>query len=48
VARPRRVEGVPVTESPTGTGGQQQAPLLDTGVPQTARIWNYWLGGKDN
>jgi len=37
-----------VTESPTGTGGQQQAPLLDTGVPQTARIWNYWLGGKDN
>jgi hypothetical protein len=21
---------------------------LDTQVPQTARIWNYWLGGKDN
>jgi hypothetical protein len=21
---------------------------LDTSVPQTARIWNYWLGGKDN
>ena len=21
---------------------------LDTTVPQTARIWNYWLGGKDN
>jgi hypothetical protein len=21
---------------------------LDTNVPQTARIWNYWLGGKDN
>ncbi|WP_250006674.1 SAM-dependent methyltransferase [Actinoplanes sp. M2I2] len=21
---------------------------LDTGVPQTARIWNYWLGGTDN
>jgi O-methyltransferase involved in polyketide biosynthesis len=21
---------------------------LNTGVPQTARIWNYWLGGKDN
>ena len=21
---------------------------FDTGVPQTARIWNYWLGGKDN
>jgi hypothetical protein len=24
-----------------------EAPL-DTNVPQTARIWNYWLGGKDN
>jgi O-methyltransferase involved in polyketide biosynthesis len=21
---------------------------LDVGVPHTARIWNYWLGGKDN
>jgi O-methyltransferase involved in polyketide biosynthesis len=21
---------------------------LDNGVPHTARIWNYWLGGKDN
>ncbi|HEX6470545.1 MAG TPA: SAM-dependent methyltransferase [Streptosporangiaceae bacterium] len=21
---------------------------LDTTVPQSARIWNYWLGGKDN
>ena len=27
---------------------QQQAPKLDDTVPQTARIWNYWLGGKDN
>ncbi|GIM94669.1 SAM-dependent methyltransferase [Paractinoplanes toevensis] len=24
------------------------ASELDTNVPQTARIWNYWLGGKDN
>jgi hypothetical protein len=23
-------------------------PAADTTVPQTARIWNYWLGGKDN
>jgi len=23
-------------------------PTLDTSVPQTARIWNYLLGGKDN
>jgi S-adenosyl methyltransferase len=28
--------------------GQQQEPDFDTSVPQTARIWNYWLGGKDN
>jgi hypothetical protein len=28
--------------------GQQQPPKLDSTVPQTARIWNYWLGGKDN
>ena len=21
---------------------------LDTNVPQSARVWNYWLGGKDN
>src|SRR3569833_426113 len=24
------------------------ADELDTEVPQTARIWNYWLGGTDN
>jgi O-methyltransferase involved in polyketide biosynthesis len=28
--------------------GQHQEPGFDTTVPQTARIWNYWLGGKDN
>lgn len=27
---------------------QPPAPGIDTTVPQTARIWNYWLGGKDN
>ncbi|WP_394347542.1 SAM-dependent methyltransferase [Verrucosispora sp. SN26_14.1] len=32
----------------TVTGGEQDRPILDTGVPQTARIWNYLLGGKDN
>jgi hypothetical protein len=36
-----------VTESSTDSG-QQETPKLDTSVPQTARIWNYWLGGKDN
>jgi hypothetical protein len=23
-------------------------PGIDTSVPHSARIWNYWLGGKDN
>ena len=25
-----------------------QVPEIDTTVPHSARIWNYWLGGKDN
>jgi len=28
------------------TDGQQAK--MDTGVPHSARLWNYWLGGKDN
>ncbi|MEV5411078.1 SAM-dependent methyltransferase [Thermopolyspora sp. NPDC052614] len=23
-------------------------PDIDTSVPHSARVWNYWLGGKDN
>lgn len=23
-------------------------PAIDTRVPHSARVWNYWLGGKDN
>jgi hypothetical protein len=26
---------------------QRVSPAIDTSVPQSARIWNYWLGGKD-
>jgi hypothetical protein len=26
----------------------QHPPTVDTTVPHSARIWNYWLGGKDN
>jgi O-methyltransferase involved in polyketide biosynthesis len=26
----------------------EQSPKIDTTIPQTARVWNYWLGGKDN
>src|SRR5262245_20405550 len=32
-------EGFPVTT--------ENSPI-DTSVPHSARIWNYWLGGKDN
>ncbi|MFF4590240.1 SAM-dependent methyltransferase [Streptomyces sp. NPDC001388] len=28
-----------------GAAGHQK---IDTSVPHSARIWNYWLGGKDN
>src|SRR5258706_15476080 len=24
------------------------SPKIDTTVPHSARIWNYWMGGKDN
>jgi O-methyltransferase involved in polyketide biosynthesis len=26
----------------------QRSPAIDTTVPHSARIWNYWLGGSDN
>jgi O-methyltransferase involved in polyketide biosynthesis len=36
-----------VTDS-SSAPGQQPSPEIDTTVPHSARIWNYWLGGKDN
>jgi S-adenosyl methyltransferase len=32
------------SSAPSGT----PPPMIDTTVPHSARIWNYWLGGKDN
>ncbi len=32
----------------TGEAGDERLARLDTTVPHSARIWNYWLGGKDN
>ncbi|HEX2771670.1 MAG TPA: SAM-dependent methyltransferase [Micromonosporaceae bacterium] len=32
----------------SSTADQQRQPKIDTSVPHSARIWNYWLGGKDN
>jgi hypothetical protein len=37
-----------MADDPAGAHDDPQDPPLDTSVPQTARIWNYWLGGKDN
>ncbi|TMR17911.1 SAM-dependent methyltransferase [Nonomuraea turkmeniaca] len=28
--------------------GQALPPRIDTNVPHAARMWNYWLGGKDH
>jgi hypothetical protein len=32
----------------TANAGEEGRPRIDTTVPHSARIWNYWLGGKDN
>ncbi|WP_445330560.1 SAM-dependent methyltransferase [Streptomyces sp. GSL17-111] len=38
--------GGPIAEGdPTG---EDPAALIDSSVPHSARMWNYWLGGKDN
>src|SRR5262245_47110209 len=34
-----------MTEDPSAP---QPLSRLDTSVPHSARLWNYWLGGKDN
>ncbi|MGH3388728.1 MAG: SAM-dependent methyltransferase [Actinomadura sp.] len=31
----------------TPTSDEQPPPAIDTNAPHSARIWNYWLGGKD-
>jgi hypothetical protein len=45
-------QGIPVTEQhPTAPGEPEQDTAgtgIDTTVPHSARIWNYWLSGKDN
>jgi S-adenosyl methyltransferase len=34
-----------VTDSPSGGS---RKPAIDSSVPHSARVWNYWLGGKDH
>jgi S-adenosyl methyltransferase len=37
-----------VTDGSATPGQPTAPPEIDTSVPHSARIWNYWLGGKDN
>ena len=41
-----KLQKPPVTDSSSAPG--QNPPMLDISVPHSARVWNYWLGGKDN
>src|SRR6266545_2020464 len=41
------MKGFPVTEN-SSSPNHEPALKLDTSVPHGARVWNYWLGGKDN
>jgi hypothetical protein len=36
-----------VNDAPN-TPDSSSPPVIDTSVPHSARIWTYWLGGKDN
>ncbi|WP_182909231.1 SAM-dependent methyltransferase [Microbispora sp. H13382] len=37
-----------MSEVPADGPGEEHRPKLDTSVPHSARIWNYFLGGKDH
>jgi hypothetical protein len=32
----------------SATPAEDPVSTIDTSVPHSARVWNYWLGGKDN
>jgi S-adenosyl methyltransferase len=38
----------PVTANSPKHGQEPELPEIDSSVPHSARIWNYWVGGKDN
>jgi S-adenosyl methyltransferase len=41
--------GTPAGERPDGTAAEPlERPTFDTSVAHIARVYNYWLGGKDN
>ena len=45
---PRKARVLLVTDGSPTLGQPPARPEIDTSVPHSARIWNYWLGGKDN
>jgi hypothetical protein len=54
--RPPPGKGAPLTtdetprtaQHPNSTGRSQERPTFDTSVAHIARVYDYWLGGKDN
>ena len=40
-----RADGGPDLDA---AGGQDEGPVLDTSAAHSARVYDYWLGGKDN
>jgi hypothetical protein len=45
LGNPRRAA---VTDTSSTPSQRTDQPEIDATVPNSARIWNYWLGGKDN
>jgi S-adenosyl methyltransferase len=41
------MRGAPVAHSPPSLR-QERLPKIDVTRAHTARVWNYWLGGKDH
>jgi S-adenosyl methyltransferase len=43
-------EGAPVPDERPGdvVGDGEDSPTFDTSVAHVARVYDYWLGGKDN
>ncbi|MEV0222628.1 SAM-dependent methyltransferase [Streptomyces sp. NPDC050704] len=37
-----------MTQDSAGSSRTAASAKIDTSVPHSARVWNYWLGGKDN
>jgi hypothetical protein len=45
--KPLAAKGASMTGS-SASPNERDVSQLDTSVPHSARVWNYWLGGKDN